>query len=160
MAPRLRAEADIPTAAGRAGCEWRGCRRRYPDHRAFAARVGGALMQSRRGVDEDGLHRADRGLAAVGSRFAQAHMPQLAQGVLAGDAETRPHEVAAAFAGELARRGGDRQPRRVDRLLHGHAVVDQVERDVEHRVDDGGAAGRAVGGDRLAFPEQQHRRHA
>ena len=39
-------------------------------------------------------------------------------------------------------------------------MVDQVERGVEHRVDDGGAARRAVGRDRFAFTEHDGRRHA
>lgn len=120
-------------------------------------------MLAGRKIDDDGLHRADRFLTAIRSGFTQSRMSQLAQGILRGDAEARLHESLSAFATDPACRVDDRQARRVDRLLHRHAVVDQVERDVEHGVDDGGAAGRSAtppSGEAASTPEDKRQRRA
>ena len=66
----------------------------------------------------------------------------------------------ARLAGNRSTRrgaGGGRDARGVDGFLDAHAVVDEVECDLEHRVDDGGAAGGTVGGDGLIALEQHGR---
>ena len=82
-------------------------------------------------------------------------MPERSQGILRGGADAWLHEILVAFAAHPARCVRDGEARRGDGLLQGHAVVDEIEGDVEDRVDDGGAAGRAVGGDGFAMLEKQ-----
>ena len=93
-------------------------------------------------------------------RRTEAEVAERAQPVLRGDRERGNHERLSAFARDRSPGARHRQPRRVDRLLDRHAVVDQVQRNVQYGIDDGRAAWRTVGRDRLAVLEQDARRHA
>src|SRR2546426_9327386 len=116
------------------------------DQAALARRVDGAVLVAGPQVDEDGVHVAD------GGRIAD-HMAQRPQ---LGDLGL----VKAGFARDEVSGRGHRDARRLDRLLERHVVIHQVDEHVVDRADDGGAAGRAEGGDRLAALKQDGGRHA
>src|SRR6266702_389257 len=119
---------------------------RQSDQAAFARRVDGAVLAAGREVDEDGVHVADVGWIAdhVAERLQLGNLGF----------------VEACFTRDEVSGRGHRDARRLDRLLERHVVIHQVDEHVVDRADDGGAAGRAEGGDRLASFEEDRRRHA
>src|SRR5882762_8216042 len=116
------------------------------DQAAFARRVDRAVLAAGREVDEDGVHVADVGRTA----------DHVAERLQLGDLGL----VEACFARDDVSGRGHRDARRLDRLLERHVVIHQVDEHVVDRADDGRAAGRAEGGNRLAALEEDRRRHA
>src|SRR6266702_3684880 len=133
-----------PLAAAAAAAPWMALRQ--SDQAAFARRVDGAVLAAGREVDEDGVHVADVGWIAdhVAERLQLGNLGF----------------VEACFTRDEVSGRGHRDARRLDRLLERHVVIHQVDEHVVDRADDGGAAGRAEGGDRLASFEEDRRRHA